>query len=254
MDLLSLPFVLMVITASSTDPVQLQPPPLTGPPQPVVTHGTLGKTTVRHYIRLHLPAIRFCYVQELGKRPNLSQKVAVRFTIEPTGHVTGCSAGGVTPLERCVARAVGQLRFPAVYNLLQNGQQVLSSGRTAVTYRFNFKPAKRARPGAAPPPPVRVAATPQRSGPRLPPSATSPRPTGTTAPTARSASSRPLSAARPASPHATSQPATSQPATSHPATSQPSRPGAPGGAPRKPKIEAHPSDDPLGGLDLSKRR
>jgi len=239
----------MVITAPSTgDPVQLQPPPPPGPPQPVVTHGTLGKTTVRHYIRLHLPAIRFCYVQELGKQSNLTQKVAVRFTIEPTGHVTGCTAGGVTPLERCVARAVGQLRFPAVYNVLQSGQQVLSSGRTAVTYRFSFKPAKRAKPGVVPPTPPsrRAAATPQRSGPRLPPSATSPRPT---------ASQLLPKAARSGS----LQPAASQPAsapTSRPATNRPTGPrsGSAGGAPRKPRIEAHPSNDPLGGLDLSKPR
>jgi hypothetical protein len=232
--------MLMVITAPSTgDLTQLQPPPPPGPPQPVVTHGSLGRATVRHYIRLHLPAIRFCYVQELGKHPNLTQKVAVRFSIEPTGHVTGCSAAGATALDRCVARTMGQLRFPTVYNVVQGGQQVLSNQPTAVTYRFNFRPAKRSPSGPyshvarhRPQPP---GAAPHRSGPPLPPSATSPRPMGS--PTARSASSRPSVTAPASRPAATSQPRRSGP-----------------GVPRKPTIETQPSDDPLGGLDLSQRR
>lgn len=109
---------------------------------PVATQGRLERQTIRYYVRLHQPAVRNCYVQELGRRRGLRVDVAVDFTVGPTGAVSGCSAGEST-IGQCVAKAVCAIRFPAVFDELANGSYAPSKRSTQVRYRFRFQPAPR---------------------------------------------------------------------------------------------------------------
>ncbi len=109
---------------------------------PVSSQGRLERQTIRYYVRLHQPAVRYCYVQELARRRDLKVEVAVDFTVGPTGAVSGCS-GGVSAIGQCVARAVCAIRFPAVFDELEDGSVAPSKQSTQVRYRFRFQPAPR---------------------------------------------------------------------------------------------------------------
>lgn len=107
---------------------------------PVATQGRLERQTVRYYVRLHQPAVRNCYVQELARRRGLRVDVAVDFTVGPSGAVSGCSAGE-SAIGHCVAKAVCAIRFPAVFDELEDGSFAPSRRSTQVRYRFRFQPA-----------------------------------------------------------------------------------------------------------------
>lgn len=139
-------YLMMILVLTEHEP---QPPPKPQPmgPWQIKKKGSLEKSMVRRYVRLHLPVVRHCYVLELGKQPKLQATVAVSFTIDATGLVSK-SESGTTTLERCVAKAVGNIRFPKVFDLLTSGYHVLGDS-TQVTYRFKFRPAKRKQRGAS---------------------------------------------------------------------------------------------------------
>ena len=99
---------------------------------------------MRYHIQLRGPAVRHCYVRELGKHPNWKTSVTVELSIDPTGRVTECKLGE-TSIEQCVARAVCTIRFPYVFDTLSNGQTQVSSLTTQVRYRFRFQPRSRER-------------------------------------------------------------------------------------------------------------
>jgi hypothetical protein len=191
-----------------------QVPPVSN--APVLTQGKLERQSVRYHVRLQQPAVRYCYVQELGRRPDLKVEVAVEFTVGPNGQVSGC-AGGTSAIGQCVAKAICRIRFPAVYDALQDGTPAPSRQSTQIRYRFRFQPTpKRGDPtGRSPPDPIaRDRAADDADDAPAP--AASPTPPGTTTP---------APAARP---------------PDRPAPARKTRPGLL----RRPR-----SDDPLDGID-----
>jgi len=106
---------------------------------PVVSQGRLERQAIRYYVRLHQPAVRHCYVQELARRRDLRVEVAVDFTVAPNGAVSGCKAGP-SAIGQCVAKAICAIRFPAIYDALEDGTTAPSKLTTQVRYRFRFQP------------------------------------------------------------------------------------------------------------------
>jgi hypothetical protein len=97
--------------------------------------GSLSKEVIRRTIRRHLNEVRFCYEQELGRRPDTRGRVAVKFMISPTGAVQSAApaAGSLNNprLQGCIVKAVRRWLFPAPEN----------GGYVIVTYPFVLEPA-----------------------------------------------------------------------------------------------------------------
>jgi TonB family protein len=98
--------------------------------------GSLSKEVIRRYIRRSINQIRFCYEQQLARRPDLAGRVSIRFVISPSGAVTSSQSAGSTlgepTVETCVARAVQRIAFP----------QPEGGGVVIVTYPFMFQSAE----------------------------------------------------------------------------------------------------------------
>ncbi len=92
--------------------------------------GVVDKEVVRRVVRSHINEIRGCYDQGLVRKPNLSGRVAIQFTIGPGGNVPASavveSSLGDGSTEQCIARAVKRWRFPT-------GS---SGGHAIITYPF----------------------------------------------------------------------------------------------------------------------
>jgi hypothetical protein len=205
--LLLTPGLVLLLSADPSVPVRPLPPP--GPPPTIVSQGQLDRSSVRFYVQLQAPAVRTCYVQELGRQPGLRAAVSVDFTVDASGRVVSCTPG-TGPLDKCVAKVIRGVRFPEVYDLLSDGSSQLATGTTQVRYRFRFQP-------------------PQK--------------------TVTPAASRPVrrAASTAASQAAASQPA-SQPAAGHPVR-PPRPPGTRVPPPPRPPIVPRPTtDDPIDGL------
>ena len=112
---------------------------------------------MRFYIQLQAPAVRACYVQELGRQPGLRAAVSVDFTVDAGGRVTACTPG-TGPLDKCVAKVIRGVHFPEVYDLMSDGSSQLATGTTQVRYRFRFQPPQKTA-AAASRPAQRAAAT-----------------------------------------------------------------------------------------------
>jgi TonB family protein len=101
--------------------------------------GALDREIIRRVVRRHINEIRYCYEQELVRAPTLTGRVAVRFTIAPSGQVASAAIesstfeGPSVPL--CVAQAVRRWQFP----------QPQGGGIVMATYPFTFTPAGQAR-------------------------------------------------------------------------------------------------------------
>ncbi len=99
-------------------------------PGRVETVGGLSRTDIQRVVRRHKPEVRFCYEQALVSRPDLEGRVAVRFIVQPDGHVstsvTQNQTIGSDRVSECVTNAVTRWGFPQ------------SEGITAVTYPFVF--------------------------------------------------------------------------------------------------------------------
>jgi ferredoxin len=209
---------LVISVVGSVDP-NTGPAPAPPPtPGPVARNGLLDRQTVRHYIRLQQPAVRHCYVLELGRQPKLRTRVTLELSIDGTGRVTRCSFGD-TDLDRCVARAVCSIRFPYVYDAMVNGQRQVSLGTTDVRYSFRFQPRDKNR--------KRHASADQNGERRIPSS-------------------------RPAAPETASKRVKRpQPTTTTPPLLRPSPSPAPRRSkPSLPRIKKPRGEDPLEGLDL----
>jgi TonB family protein len=96
--------------------------------------GALDKDIIRRIVRAHINEVRHCYNQGLVRDPNLKGRVAVQFTIGPTGKVpvavvaqSSLKDGSVA---NCVAKAVKRWTFPKP----QGG------GNVVVTYPFVLEP------------------------------------------------------------------------------------------------------------------
>ena len=96
----------------------------------VKTRGGLDREIIRRTIRAHIKEVKFCYEQELIRKPGLYGRVTVQFTITPTGAVSSAavqaSTVGDARVEQCIAHAVGRWEFPRP----ENGSVTL------VTYPF----------------------------------------------------------------------------------------------------------------------
>jgi TonB family protein len=97
--------------------------------------GSLDKEIIRRIIRRHINEVKYCYEQELTRKPELGGRVAVQFTIAATGQVVASvlqnSTMGNARVENCVVQAVRRWEFP----------KPLGGGIVIVTYPFNFTPA-----------------------------------------------------------------------------------------------------------------
>jgi TonB family protein len=89
---------------------------------------------IRHVIRQHLQAIKYCYHQELAKDPKLRGKVVVQFLIAADGKVPWAKVSrstlGNRAVEHCIVKVVRRMRFPK--NKSEKG--------TTVSYPFVFVP------------------------------------------------------------------------------------------------------------------
>jgi TonB family protein len=105
-------------------------------PGSATVHGALSREVIRRYIRRNLNQIRYCYEQELVRRPDLAGRVQVQFVISQSGAVSSSSVANSTMgnanVEQCVSRAVGRIAFP----------QPDGGGVVIVTYPFMFQPAE----------------------------------------------------------------------------------------------------------------
>ncbi|MEN0059273.1 MAG: AgmX/PglI C-terminal domain-containing protein [Bdellovibrio sp.] len=95
--------------------------------------GGLDREIIAQYIKSKLGQILYCYERQLSANPDLFGKVAVKFTIGPSGDVEQQLIGDTTlknaTVEGCILNRVAAWRFPAP----QGGTRVL------VTYPFLFK-------------------------------------------------------------------------------------------------------------------
>lgn len=96
--------------------------------------GALDKDIIRRVVRAHINEVRHCYNQGLVRDPNLNGRVAVQFTIGPTGSVPVAvvqqSSIKDKNVANCVASAVKRWKFPKP----QGG------GNVVVTYPFVLSP------------------------------------------------------------------------------------------------------------------
>lgn len=95
----------------------------------------MDKDVIRRIVRSHINEVRYCYNQGLTRDPNLRGRVAVQFTIGPTGGV-GLSVVENTSVKdqnvgRCIAKAVKRWRFP---------RPAKGGGTAVVTYPFVLNP------------------------------------------------------------------------------------------------------------------
>lgn len=95
--------------------------------------GGLDRDIIAQYIKSQLGQILYCYERQLSSNAGLYGKVAVKFTIGPSGKVEQQLIGNTTlknaTVEGCILNKVAAWKFPAP----QGGTRVL------VTYPFLFK-------------------------------------------------------------------------------------------------------------------
>ena len=96
--------------------------------------GALDKDIIRRIIRNHINEVRFCYNQGLARDPNLKGRVAIQFTIGPTGQVpvavVAQSSVKDKNVSNCIAKAVKRWKFP----------KPPGGGNAVVTYPFVLEP------------------------------------------------------------------------------------------------------------------
>ncbi len=104
-------------------------------PGQAAVRGSLDKEIIRRIIRRHINEVKYCYEQELVKKPDLQGRIAVQFTIAATGQVVTSvmqnSSVGSPRVENCVVQAVRRWEFP----------KPRGGGIVIVTYPFVFNPA-----------------------------------------------------------------------------------------------------------------
>jgi TonB family protein len=95
--------------------------------------GGLDREVIANYIRSKLGQILYCYERQLSAQPDLYGKVAVKFTIGPTGGVEAQKISETTlannNVENCILQKLADWKFPAP----KGGTRVM------VTYPFLFK-------------------------------------------------------------------------------------------------------------------
>jgi TonB family protein len=99
------------------------------------TSESFPKDLIRSVIHAHRAEIRYCYEQELLRKPTLAGKISIRFEISPEGRVDSENIEQSTlndsVVERCLSSRVRQWQFP----------RPKAGGVVVVTYPFLFRPA-----------------------------------------------------------------------------------------------------------------
>lgn len=97
--------------------------------------GGLDKDVIMKVIKRHQNEIKFCYEQELQKNPALGGKVAVAWTIDPTGGVSEANVSessiGNANVESCIVQRIRRWKFP----------EPAGGGVVNVTFPWIFKAA-----------------------------------------------------------------------------------------------------------------
>jgi TonB family protein len=97
--------------------------------------GSLDKEIIRRIIRRHINEVKYCYEQELTKKPDLGGRISVQFTIAASGQVIASvlqqSSMGNARVENCTVQAVRRWEFP----------KPLGGGIVIVSYPFVLTPA-----------------------------------------------------------------------------------------------------------------
>jgi len=97
--------------------------------------GSLDKEIIRRIIRRHINEVKYCYEQELTKKPSLGGRIMVQFTIAASGQVIASvlqnSTMGNARVENCTVQAVRRWEFP----------KPLGGGIVIVSYPFVLTPA-----------------------------------------------------------------------------------------------------------------
>jgi len=97
--------------------------------------GSLDKEIIRRIIRRHINEVKYCYEQELTKKPELGGRIMVQFTIAASGQVIASvlqnSTMGNAKVENCTVQAVRRWEFP----------KPLGGGIVIVSYPFVLTPA-----------------------------------------------------------------------------------------------------------------
>jgi TonB family protein len=97
--------------------------------------GSLDKEIIRRIIRRHINEVKYCYEQELTKKPTLGGRIMVQFTIAASGQVIASvlqnSTMGSAKVENCTVQAVRRWEFP----------KPLGGGIVIVSYPFVLTPA-----------------------------------------------------------------------------------------------------------------
>lgn len=102
-------------------------------PGKTVIQGALSKEEIGRVIRRNLARFKYCYEKQLNANPNLSGKIAIYFTIAPTGSVADASVRETSMndvnVEECAVKVMRTLKFP----------QPKGGGVVVVTYPFVFQ-------------------------------------------------------------------------------------------------------------------
>jgi pSer/pThr/pTyr-binding forkhead associated (FHA) protein len=97
--------------------------------------GSLDKEIIRRIIRRHINEVKYCYEQELTKKPELGGRIMVQFTIAASGQVIASVLQNSTMsnarVENCTVQAVRRWEFP----------KPLGGGIVIVSYPFVLTPA-----------------------------------------------------------------------------------------------------------------
>ena len=108
--------------------------------------GSLDGEIIRRIIRRHVNEVKYCYEQELTKKPDLGGRIMVQFTIAASGQVIASvlqnSTMGNARVENCTVQAVRRWEFP----------KPLGGGLVIVSYPFVLTPRGGAELAAASPP------------------------------------------------------------------------------------------------------
>ena len=124
-------------------PVPLSPPPphigsIFGPDTALApgakVDGSVDKEIIRRIIRRHINEAKWCYEQELAKKPDLAGRIMVQFTIAASGQVIASVLQNSTMqndrVESCTVEAVRRWQFP----------KPIGGGIVIVSYPFVFTP------------------------------------------------------------------------------------------------------------------
>ncbi|TNE92240.1 MAG: energy transducer TonB [Deltaproteobacteria bacterium] len=102
--------------------------------QDAILIGNMDRSLIDEVIKRHMPAIRYCYQQELQREPDLSGKIVVGFTIAGDGSVARAtpkrSSLGNDAVESCVVGRFLKMQFP----------KPKGGGIVIVSYPFLFAP------------------------------------------------------------------------------------------------------------------